>query len=255
MVRGALDEANEFKHVSEEDFDLRFVLEKLGCELPRNDMSIEESLKYVELKKENNSLRSLYNVSSMLVCTVSPTISLIGLLMIAIQTPGLINLFYIVFCLTNIYQSKNFLYQKDWNLPKSLKRYLKPFLFMEICLQTLYQIPIEALHSGAGQGGWQDTIGLFRIWEFDAQGNVSSVNVYQILYKCFMYSIMMVQEAVFESNAFKEFVTARLPMYRILSTMKAQASAFLFNNNKIRNVIVTKNEKSVLMRKLQIVQK
>ena len=86
------------------------MLEKLNVEMPWNDMSIEDALKYMELKKENNKIRSLYNLSSMIVCTITPTISLIGLLMIAIQTPGLINLFYIIFCLVNIYNSWDFVY-------------------------------------------------------------------------------------------------------------------------------------------------
>jgi hypothetical protein len=33
-IKNVLDEKNEFKHVPDEDFDLRFVLEKLGIEVP-----------------------------------------------------------------------------------------------------------------------------------------------------------------------------------------------------------------------------
>jgi len=66
-----------------------------------------------------------------------------------------------------------------------------------------------------------------------------------------MFGMIMIQEAVFASKSFKDFVTSRLPLYRILSTMKAQASAFLFNNQKIRQVIITKNDKEALMKKLK----
>jgi len=67
----------------------------------------------------------------------------------------------------NIYNSKDFIYQKNWNLPLYLKIFLKPFLFIEICLQIIYQIPLNFLHEGAGNGGWQDVIGLFYIWKLD----------------------------------------------------------------------------------------
>jgi len=51
---------------------------------------------------------------------------------------------------------------------------LKPFLFVEICLQIIYQIPVDGLHSGAGTGGWQDVIGLFFIWKYDSVTGIAS---------------------------------------------------------------------------------
>lgn len=111
------------------------------------------------------------------------------------------------------------------------------------------------LNENVAVGGWQDIIGLFKIWNVDSTGQASSENAYQINYKCFMFTMIMIQEAVFESGAYKEFITGRLPMYRILSTMKAQACAYLFNNQKIRKVIITRDEKSKLLKKLSVVQK
>lgn len=137
-VQNALDSKNEDKGLFIDDFDLKFCLDKINVELPKTEMTREEALKYMELRKEKNKVRTCYNLLSMIVCTISPTISLIGLLMIAIQTPGLINLFYIIFCLLNIYNSKDFVYQKNWNLPIFLKTMLKPFLFAEICVQIVY---------------------------------------------------------------------------------------------------------------------
>lgn len=133
-VRKALDAKNPDKNLLDDEFDLKITLEKIKVELPSHELTREQVMKYMDLQKEKNWTRNFYNLASMVVCTISPTISLIGLLMIAIQTPGLINLFYIVFCLINIYNSKDFIYQKDWNLPLYLKIFLKPFLFAEICL-------------------------------------------------------------------------------------------------------------------------
>jgi len=48
-VKGALDDSNDYKHVHDEDFNLKLVLEKVGVELPRNDLSSAEALKYMEI--------------------------------------------------------------------------------------------------------------------------------------------------------------------------------------------------------------
>ena len=83
-VRNALDSKNPDKHLLDDEFDLKVTLDKINIDLPSNEMTRDQVMKYMDLQKEKNWTRNFYNLASMVVCTISPTISLIGLLMIAI---------------------------------------------------------------------------------------------------------------------------------------------------------------------------
>jgi len=83
-VRSALDSKNPDKHLLDDEFDLKVTLDKINVDLPSNEMTRDQVMKYMDLQKEKNWTWNFYNLSSMVVCTISPTISLIGLLMIAI---------------------------------------------------------------------------------------------------------------------------------------------------------------------------
>jgi len=83
-VWDSLDHKNPDRALLDDEFDLKITLEKIKLDLPWDDMNREEVIKYMDLQKEKNWTRNFYNLISMVVCTISPTISLIGLLMIAI---------------------------------------------------------------------------------------------------------------------------------------------------------------------------
>lgn len=83
-VWDVLDKKNPDRTLLDDEFDLKITLEKLKLDFPWNDLNKDEVIKYMEIQKEKNWTWNFYNLSSMVVCTISPTISLIGLLMIAI---------------------------------------------------------------------------------------------------------------------------------------------------------------------------
>ena len=133
---------------------------------------------------------------------------------------------YIVFCLWHIYQSRYFIYQKKWKFPFYLTYFLKRFLFFELLIQILFQVPIDALHTNqdgdTSTFSWQELIGLFQIWREVPPDNIpKSENAGEVIYKCMMFCMILLQEAVFQSHSYKHYVASKLPMFRILSTMKA----------------------------------
>lgn len=88
--------------------------------------------KYIARKKKKMILRIIHTFTVDVACSVSSILTLLALLLLAFDANGVINLFYVVFCLVFIYQMKNFIYQKNWRFPQYLERLLKPFVFFEI---------------------------------------------------------------------------------------------------------------------------
>ena len=105
--------------------------------------------------------------------------------MIAFQIEGFINLFYICFCLYYLTKVENFVYQKNWNFPKNLKRILKPFVMAELFLQFAFQIPIDGLHKDEDKtSSWQKIVGIIPIWRLnESEGYPEQINSSNIVLK------------------------------------------------------------------------
>jgi hypothetical protein len=155
-----------------------------GSVFKRKNMERREVLDYVQKVKKHMLVFKIYNSFSVGISAASTIVSLVCLLMIAFQVQGLINMFYICFCLYFITQSINFIYQNNWNFPLHLKRVLKPIVIFEIMLQILYQIPVEALHKGEDDPkGWQKIIGFYPIWRIGTDFLPESISTSNVIYK------------------------------------------------------------------------
>lgn len=102
-IQSRLAEDNHLREVDPDDLELRVVCEKIELEMPKVKETDYEVKEYIHSRKGKSWQRFFYNGMSALVYMVSPILSLIGLLVIALQTPGLINLFYLLFCLWHIH--------------------------------------------------------------------------------------------------------------------------------------------------------
>jgi len=217
----------------------------------RKGSSKKEAMTYVDKVKKKMLIYKLYNSISVGISATSTIISLVCLLMIAFQVQGFINLFYICFCLYFIAQAINFIYQKNWKFPLYLRRILKPMVILEILIQMLYQTPVDAVHKNeADPKSWQKIIGFYPIWSISDDNIPISISTSNVIYKCFMYAFIILQENIFESKEYKSFTNITLFDIQRLSDQKAEAMAYLYNNGKIKTTISNQFEKDKMIRKL-----
>lgn len=123
----------ESKRVSETNYNraMNFMAKRNSHKI--NNFEYERSVvNYIRKIKKTMTLRVIHNTLIDIFCSISSILSLLSLLLMSFSTSGLINLFYVVFCLTFIYQMKNFIFQKNWSFPYYLENVLKPFVYFEI---------------------------------------------------------------------------------------------------------------------------
>ena len=222
----------------------------------RRGSTFDEASAYIRKIEKSMIICKLYNGISTFVCATSSIMTLVCLLMISFQIRGLINLIYICFCLYHISRSIKFIYQNGWTFPNGLKRILKPVVIIEITLQFMYQIPVDALHSGEEDpSGWQRIIGFRSVWKLNDDNLPITFDAGNIIYKCIMYAFILTQQNILACEEYKRFTSSTLPSIRNLSERKARAMAYLYNNFKIKTTIKNQFEKDKMMKKLARVNK
>ena len=166
--RGSLEESKRMEKDDEAD-QHRIELEESFVINGKKRSSLYEAQKYTDKIKSKMLLVKFYEGLSNFICATSSIISLVCLLMIAFQIEGLINLFYICFCLWYLSRAANFVFQKNWSFPRYLLKILKPAVILELMLQFAFQVPFSQLHGESDSGGknWQKIIGLVYIWGVD----------------------------------------------------------------------------------------
>ena len=221
-----------------------------------SDYEYERSIiQYISQKKRKMILRLIHNTLVDIFCSISSILTLLSLLLMSFNTGGLINLFYVIFCLTFIYQMKNFIFQKRWNFPFYLRRLLKPFVYFEICIQILYQIPIRELHYNEDSPtGWQSIFGIFRLWVFEDR-IISTEYQAELIIKSLMLVLIIMQENIFRSIDYKNYLLRKLSKIRVMAPTKAYCLTYMYNNRKIKDVIKIQFEKKNMIKKLAIVRK
>jgi hypothetical protein len=103
-------------------------------------------------------------------------------LLLAILARSLLSFGYITVCMIMIYENHKYFLPNLNNddskevkknaiklkLDKVLKYWMQPYIFFDITIQMVFQIPIEFLHKGQdAPNSWQNIIGLQDIWVED----------------------------------------------------------------------------------------
>jgi hypothetical protein len=198
----------------------------------KNDQIDEKMVEeYMQNQKKTMLLRLINNIIIDILWSVSSVLSLLSLLLMSFDSSGIINLFYVIFCLTFLYQTKNFITQKDWKFPYYLQKLLKPFVYFEICLQILYQTPIVSMHNSENsKNSWQQILGVFRLWTYENNQIHSTEHQDDLLIKSLMLVFIIMQENIFNSIDFKHFLQSKLWRIVEVSSTKANCLAYIYNN-------------------------
>ena len=187
--------------------------------------------RYIQNKSSKMTLRFVFQLMIDIFCSLSSIISLLSLLLMAFDSTGLINLFYVIFWLVFLYQMKNFALQKNWKFPYYLQKVLKPFVFFEIWIQILYQIPFTSMHKHEDhERSWQSIIGLLWLWTYEDNQIHSTEHINDMIVKSIMLVFIVMQDNIFNSIYYKEFIENKLSKLIGVSEIKAYCLAYIYNN-------------------------
>jgi len=175
-------------------------------------------------KKENLKLKksimmyNFYKSIQKLLYMYFHSFTIIVTLLLTILSTCLSSLGYIIACLYMIYQHPKFFKNdtRSFKMKELLKFFLKPYVFMDITLQILFQIPLPGLHANQFKKySWQNVIGFYQIWNLSLKDmdEVIPGNILYILLKAFTYFLVSLQIQIFRSKTYKKFTSRELKQY------------------------------------------
>lgn len=119
----------------------------------------------------------------------------------------------------------------------------------------MYQAPFHKLHYGENDAsGWQQTIGVFRVWKLNETID-STDYIWELILKSLMLVLIITQENIFNSVDYRRFLVSKLSKIRVVSPIKAFCLTFMYNNRKIKRIVKIQFEKKNMIKKLAIVKK
>lgn len=169
------------------------------------------------LKKETKKLKrqvylyNFYKGAQMIVFMHFHQVTIAVTLLLAILARSLVSFGYITVCLVMIYENHSFFDNKrnEAKLQNVLKYWVLPYVFSDLTLQLIFQIPLEFLHKGQdAPNSWQNIIGLQDIWAEDASdvNSVTSKGITYITLKAFTFFFVILQIQIFGSRAYRRYM-------------------------------------------------
>lgn len=170
-------------------------------------------------------------------------VTIVVTLLLAVLARSLFSFGYIIACMIMIYENHKFFRpdQENFRLQKVLKYWLQPYVFFDLTLQLLYQIPLEFLHRDQDLGikwCWQNIIGFQDIWIMDAD-NVDETVVRSIMFivlKVFTYYFVTLQIQIFDSTAYKKYIVKDFQRFIDMADTKGTSIIWRMNNDKVAKI-------------------
>ena len=189
------------------------------------------------------------------VCSIGGLLTLIFLLIITFDQTGLVNFVYIVFCLYHIFNFRKFLKHEEYTLPKHLK-YIKVFIYIDLLINIIYQVPLTELHKGDGENSWQKVIGVFSFsYISKSTKELEFKNVGVIVTKAIMFCLVLLLDNLVKSPTYQQFINEKLTHFKEIAMSKARCLTFMYNNNKLRKIIKIQYEKDGMIQKIRLMKK
>ena len=159
---------------------------------------------------------------------------LVLILILSLMNSGLISMVYIIFSLYYIYISRRFFLGRNWNLPRSLRKFLLPFIISDIFIQIIYQIPFNLFTQESQYTIWMKIIGINKIINYDDSSFLPNPgNLSLLVLKIITYFIISMQLIIFKSKQFKAFYVKMIFKQKESTYRSSMINSFLFNNSRI----------------------
>ena len=188
-----------------------------------------QSIKYDKKLKLYKYIRSYFYLSF-------HYIALVLIMLIASQERGLLSLGYMTFSMFYIYKSHNFLEGKDWTFERGIRFFLKPYLFLDLLAQFIFQIPFDAFRTSLSNFTiYLDIFGFVNLVDYSSRIEfINKSGLLTILLKVVTYFFVLIQEIVYNSYDFKKFILKYHFDYMEKAYIKGKLHSFLFNNYRIK---------------------
>ena len=157
-------------------------------------------------------------------------------LIICILNQGLLVIGYIFFSIFYIYKSHCFLKGRRWSLLYGIYYFMKPYLFLDIIFQFLFQIPFNIyIKNNEKLKDFSNILGLAKISDYSSTSVVMIKQAFvMVLLKILSYFLFLIQENLYLSHEFKKFILKYHYKYMQKAYIKGKLHSFLFNNYRVK---------------------
>ena len=157
-------------------------------------------------------------------------------LMISLINQGLIALGYICFSIFYLYKSHCFLKGRRWTLLYGINYVIKPYLFLDIIIQFIFQIPFDIyIKNNEKLKDLNNVLGLVKISDYSSTSSLMIKEAFiMVLLKILTYILFLIQENIYLSYEFKKFILKYHYKYLQKAYIKGKLHSFLFNNYRVK---------------------
>ena len=161
---------------------------------------------------------------------------LLLILLISLINQGLIVLGYMSFSIFYLYKSHCFLKGRRWTLLNGIHCFMKPYLFLDILTQFIFQIPLNIFSKNYSTlNDFFKIFGYVKIVDYSSKEEILDKTSFLIIFlKILTYFLILIQENVYVSYDFKKFILRYHYDYLQNAFIKGKLYSFLFNNSRVR---------------------
>jgi len=187
----------------------------------KKDQNRRKSIVMDEQNLKSGVLFRTYSFIKGIFFVYSHIFSLFILLLLGVYSGGLINLLYVIFCVAFMqYDLFSQMGVKSWSLPRYVKFPLKPYIFIDLTVQFIIQIPWFLTYSDSNL---LQFIGMQRIEE----------NSWLVILKSIMLSVILYQDRICATEQYDRCCLHEREKIQKLSVIRKNCMAYLYNNKRI----------------------
>ena len=193
----------------------------------------EKKIKGKQKTKKNKNVRKFKELRNLVFLFFHQFILLI-MLIVSSTNKGLISLGYMVISIYYIYNIYHFLNGKKWGLKNGIRSFIKPYLFFDITIQFIFQIPLKFFSENAEIFEvFMNFLGYSKLINYKSNNNDYSPLI-SMLMKILCYFLVLLQEVIYSSYDFKKYILKYHYEYMNQSYIIGKLHSFLFNNHRIK---------------------
>ena len=224
---------NDDKEINEYKMNLG---KKYNKQLLKISYMFKNDKRYLLINK-TNKIKTYSNISNFIY--ISFHYILLSLtLFICLLNQGLLAIGYICFSIYYLYKSHCFLKGRRWTLLDGINYFMKPYLFLDILIQFIFQIPFDIyIKNNEKLKEFNSVLGLAKIFDYSSSSS-SGLMIKDAFLMAFLkiltYFLFLIQENLYLSFEFKKFILKYHFKYMQKAYIKGKLHSFLFNNYRVK---------------------
>ena len=211
-------------------------VKKYNKQLLKISYMFKKDKRYLLIRKASK-IRTYSKINNF-ICISFHYIVLTVTLFICLLNQGILAIGYICFSIYYLYKSHCFLKGRRWTLLNGINYFMKPYLFLDIVLQFIFQIPFDVyIKNYEKLKDFNNILGLAKISDYSSSssgGLMIKDAFFMAFLKIFTYFLFLIQENLYLSFEFKKFILKYHYKYMQKAYIKGKLHSFLFNNYRVK---------------------